>query len=201
MPNLNAPRGFVPKRFLTGASWNGQSNMYYIPSTDGSAFAVGDAVKSVALSDANGCMGVQKAAGADTVRGVIVGILPAAPYGQSFAGGPLDLAVQTIPAAKARAYYVLVCDDPNVLFEIMDDGLANLTATAVNKNASFTVANPVAPAVVSGSVLSTASVAVTNTLNVKLMGLSQQDDNAFGQYARWLVKFNLHELLGGTAGV
>lgn len=201
MPNLNAPRGFVPSRYLTGASWNGQTNMYYIPATDGSAYAVGDAVKSVALSDANGVMGVQKAAGTDAVRGVIVGILQASLYTPSLFAGPLDLSVQTIPAAKARAYYVLVVDDPFVLFEMQDDGLAALTATAVNKNASFTVANPTAPAVVSASVLSTASIATSAALNLKVMGLIQRDDNAFGVNARWLVKFNLHELLGGTAGV
>lgn len=201
MPNLNAPRGFVPKRYLNGTSWNGQTNMYYIPAADTSAYAVGDPVKSVALSDAIGTMGVQKAAGADAVRGVIVGIFVAPPYFTSLVGVGLDLSLQTIPAVKAKAYYVMVVDDPFVVFEVQDDGLSVLTATAVNKNASFTVANPTAPAVVSASVLSTAAIATTAGLNLKLLGLSQQDDNAFGQYARWLVKFNLHELLGGTAGV
>lgn len=202
MPNRNAPQGFVPVRYLTGSSWDGQSNMYFIPSTDGSAFAVGDAVKSAAGGDANGVPAVAKAAGTDVVRGVIVGCLPSAPYGQSLQGVALDLAVQTIPATKLKGYYVLVVDDPNVLFEVQDDAVGGpLTATACNKNATFTVANPAGVSQVSGSQLTIASVAVTSTLNLKIVGLSQRDDNAFGANAKWLVKFNLHELLGGTAGL
>jgi hypothetical protein len=201
MANPNVRRGFVPSRYLNGSAWNGAVNMYYIPSTDASVISVGDPVKSVALSDANGTMGVQKAAGTDAVRGVVVGFLPAPPFGQSFQAGLLDLAIQNLPATKTKAYYALVVDDPFVLFELQDDGLAALTATAVNKNAIFTVANPTAPSFNSASVLSTASVAVTATLNLKIMGLIQRDDNAFGVNAAWLVKFNLHELLGGTAGV
>lgn len=201
MPNLNAPRGFVPSRYLNGASWNGQTNLYYIPAADGSAYAPGDVVKSAAVSDANGVMGIQKAAGTDVVRGVIVGFMVAAPYGVNLQAPALDLSIQTVPAAKSRAYYALVVDDPSVIFELQDDGLSALTAAAVNKNASFTVANPSGIAQNSASVLNTASVATTNTLNLKIMGLVQRDDNAFGVNAKWLVKFNLHELLGGTTGV
>lgn len=201
MPNLNAPRGFVPSRYLNGASWNGQTNLYYIPAADGSAYAPGDVVKSAAVSDANGVMGIQKAAGTDVVRGVIVGFMVAAPYGVNLQAPALDLSIQTVPAAKSRAYYALVVDDPSVIFEVQDDGLSALTAAAVNKNASFTVANPSGIAQNSASVLNTASVATTNTLNLKIMGLVQRDDNAFGVNAKWLVKFNLHELLGGTTGV
>ena len=95
----------------------------------------------------------------------------------------------------------MVVDDPAVIFEIQDDGLNALTATACNKNASFTVANPTGLSQLSASVLNTGSVATTNTLNLKIMGLIQRDDNAFGVNAKWAVKFNLHELLGGTAGV
>lgn len=200
MPNLNAPKGFQPSRYLNGTSWNGQTNVYCIPQADASAYAVGDAVKSAAGGDANGVQYLQKAAGTDAVRGVIVGVLPVAPN-PSLKGVTLDLTTQLIPATKAKDYYVMVVDDPNVLFEIQDDGLSALTSTACNKNASFTVANPSGIAQLSGSVLSTASVATTNTLNLKIMGLVQRDDNVFGVNAKWVVKFNLHELLGGTAGV
>ena len=201
MANLNAPKGFVPSRYLSGAGWTGAVNMYYIPSTDSNIYSPGDAVKSVALSDSVGTMGIVKAAGTDVIRGVIVGFLAAPLFGQSFQGVPLDLTIQNIPAIKTKAYYALVVDDPNVLFEVQDDGLAALTATSVNKNAIFTVANPTAPAQNSASVLSTSSVSTTNTLNLKIMGLIQRDDNTFGANAKWLVKFNLHELLGGTSGV
>lgn len=201
MVNLVRPRGFVASRMLSGAAWSGGVNMYWIPSTDTNQYNPGDAVKSVANADGNGLPAVTKALGTDTVRGVIVGCLRQTPNNTSLVGTNLDLTVQNIPATKLQAYYVLVVDDPDVLFELQDDGLAALTATASNKNASFTVTNPTAPAQNSASVLSTASVATTITLPLKLMGLKQSPDNAFGVNAVWIVKFNQHELMGGTAGV
>lgn len=200
MANLNAPRGFVPIRTITGASWNAAQNMYYIPSTDGSAYYPGDAVMTVAAGDANGIMGIQKATGTSTVRGVITGILVATPNNPSLQGTVLDLSLQYVPATKARAYYVLVADSPETIFEIQDDGLSALTATAVNKNASFTVAVPSGASQMSASVLTTASIATTNTLNLKVLGLVQRVDNAFGVNAKWQVMFNQHELMGGTTG-
>lgn len=201
MANLNAPRGLVPVRYLDGSAWNGATNMYYIPASDASIYSPGDMVKTVALSDANGVMGIQKALGTDTIRGVIVGFLQSAPYQTSLLAPSLDLTLQNIPAVKTKAYYALVVDDPTVIYEVMDDGLSVLPATSVNKNCSMTVTNPTAPAQNSATVITTASVAVTQALNFRLMGLVLRDDNAFGQYARWLVRANQHELIGNTAGV
>jgi len=202
MANQVAPRGFVPARYLNGAAWNGATNLYYIPSTDNNQYNPGDAVKSAAGADANGVPQVVKAGGTDTVRGVIVGILTANPNNPSLVGSNLDLTVQNTPSTgKTRDYYVLVVDDPQVLFELQDDGLSALTASAANKNASFTVTNPTSPQQNSASVLSTASVNTTQALNLRIMGLSQKPNNAFGAYAIWIVKFNQHELMGNTAGV
>lgn len=201
MANLIAPRGFVPSRYLDNSNYNGACNMYVVLQAEANQINVGDPVKSAANADANGIPAVTKAAGTDTVRGVVVGVLAANPQNPSLVGTTLDLTVQNIPATKAKDYYVLVADDPAILYEIQDDGLAALTATSANKNATFTVANPTAPQQNSASVLSTASVATTSTLNLKIVGLVQRADNAFGVNAKWLVKFNQHELMGNTAGV
>ena len=201
MPNLVAPRGFTPSRYLNNSPYNGAANMYYIPQADATQLNVGDAVKSAPTADANGIAAVTKALGTDTVRGVIMGVLIANPNTPSFVGINLDLTIQNIPASKAKDYYVLVADDPSLAFELTDDGLAALTASATTKNASFTVTNPTSPQQNSASTLSTASVATTAALPLKILGLVQRADNAFGINAKWLVKFNQHELMGNTAGV
>lgn len=201
MANVNQPKGFVPSRYQNASSYNGASNLYCIPSTDGSMFSVGDAVKSVVGGDANGIPNVQKATGTDAVRGVIVGVLPAGMNNPSLVGVNMDLTQQNIPATKTKAYYVLVADDPDLLFEVMDDGLFALTATSCNKNASFTVANPTLPAQNSASVLATGTVGTVNTLNLKLIGLVQRPGNGYGANALWLVKWNLHEFASPTVGV
>lgn len=202
MANAVGPRGFVPSRYMDGSAWNGATNMYVVLSTEANQINVGDVVKSAANGDANGIPAVTKITnGTDTGRGVVVGCLAANPNDPSLVGTMLDLTLQNIPATKAKNYYVLVVDDPNVLFEIQDDGLAALTATSCNKNASYTVTNPTAPAQNSASVLSTASVNTTNTLPLKLVGLAQKPNNAYGANANWLVRFNVHELYGSTSGV
>jgi len=202
MPNLNAPKGFSPVKYLNGAPWNGAVNVYYIPSTDALIYSPGDAVKSLAQSDANGVPGVVKAAGTDMLRGVIVACLVTPPNGPSLLGTSLDLAVQNIPAAKTKAYYVLVADDPNVLFEIQDNGLSVIAATSMSKNFTFTVANPTAPGQNSASVLLNSSVGTAATLNLRLMGAVQRDDNDPSLVnAKWLVKLNMHELSSATVGI
>lgn len=204
MANFRAPRGFFPVRYLNGSAWNGAMNLYHIPSTDTSIYSPGDAVVTAATgADANGIPDVAKATGTATIRGVIVGCLLANPNQPSIVGTNLDLTVQNIPSAKTRDYYVLVVDDEKVVFEIQDDGITtgNLVAASVGLNASFTPANPTAPQQNSGTVLLSSSFATTAGLNVKLLGLAQRPNNAFGAYATWLVVFNQHELQGNTAGI
>jgi hypothetical protein len=202
MANLQAPKGFVDVSSFAAGSISMRGNMYYIAAADTNQFNPGDAVVSAAVSDGNGIMGVTKnTTGTGLVRGVILGCYIAPPNNPSIQGTNLDLTVQNIPATKTKAYYVLVQDNPEAVFELQDDGLNVLTATAVNKNASFTVTNPTAPGQYSATVLLTSSVATTQGLSLRLMGLSQRVNNGFGAYATWLVMFNQHELMGNTAGV
>jgi len=205
MANFIQPRGFVPARYLNGAAWSGGANMYHIPAADANQYNPGDVVLSAASgADANGIANVTKnTTGTGVVRGVIIGCLLANPNQPSIVGTNLDLTVQNIPATKTRDYYVLVVDDPKVVFQIQDDGIttANLVAASVGLNSSFTVTNPTAPAQNSATVLLSSSFAVTAALTVKLLGLSQLPNNAFGANATWDVIFNQHEFQGNTAGV
>lgn len=203
MANLQAPFGLKPSRYRDGSNWNGAANLYYIPAADGNQYNVGDVVKSAAGGDANGIPQVVKAAGTDTLRGVIVGVLVAPPNLPSIVGVNLDLTLQNIPATKAKDYYVLVVDDQGVLFEVQDDGIttANLVAASCNKNCSLTITNPTSPQQNSATVILSSSIAATAALNIKLLGLKQQPNNSYGAYATWVCMINQHELQGGTAGV
>ena len=202
MANAIRPTGFSPVKTLNGGEWSAQTNTYFIPSTDGSAYYIGDTVKSAANADATGIPAVQKCVSGDNPRGVIVGVYVVGPSSPtSLVGAALALENPFVPATKAKGYYVQVADDPNTIFAIQDDGLAALTATSANKNATYTVAAPTSPQTISATVMATGTVATTSTLPLRIMGLRQSVDNAFGVNATWLVKFNNHELLGATAGV
>ncbi len=207
MANPISPIGFRPIRTGVG-NYSGRTNIYYIPATDTSQYGIGDAVKTVAGADANGIPAVQKSTGAaaEYQRGVIVAVLAVPAVGTpSLIGIPLALERINIPATKTQAYYVEVLDDPFQLYALQDDGLNLLTAAASNKNASFTPTNPTAPLQNSQTVLTTASVAVTANLPLKIAGLFQAvapgGGNQFGLNAVWVVRFNLHELsASGVAG-
>lgn len=204
MPTLNAPWGLAPVEMGDGSPWNGACHRYYIPSTDGSAYYIGDVVKSAAAADANGVPGVAAAAGTDTLRGVIVGVEQAAPDAVSLVGTDLPLSLCNIPATKTRDYYVYVVDDPNVIFEVQGDGTAtNQTAANANKNCSLTIAAPSNTSVPnSATVISSATINTTNTLNIKLMGLSnRRPSTGFGTYSIYRCRINQHELMGGTTAI
>lgn len=198
MANVNAPSGFSPIQYGGSASSNQQVRTYYIPSTDTSAYYVGDVVKTAAGGDGNGTPTVVKAASGDTVRGVIVGVLQANPNNPSIQGTNLDLTITGVPATKTAPYYVLVNDDPNQVFEIQGDSTA-FTSADSNKNASYTVAAPSLSSQLSATVLT--GTTTSSTAALKIVGFEQIPGSVIGAYARFMVLFNTHELIRPSAGV
>lgn len=201
MANTNAPSGLSPVQYLSGSPWNGQARRYYIPSNDTNAYAIGDPVKTLSGGgDANGVSGVVLAtAGAgNAIRGVIVSAGGTKYGGMSADPGNLDTTV--IPATKTKAYYVMVADDPNILFAAQENSLVStLAAEDVGENIDLVAGTN--SGYLSGWMLNSSSVTTGATLQCKLMQLIQSADNAIGQYGKWLVKINNHELAAATAGV
>lgn len=198
MPNANRPSGLSPVQFLTGATWNGQARTYFIASTDTNAFAIGDPVASSGSADSNGVPGITLATAGtgNPIRGVIVGLGTE----ESLMADPDNLNTTVVPATKTKAYYALVADDPGIIFEAQEIGTGTaLTAAEVGLNANLVAgANN---GYLSGWQIDNSGEGAGSTLQVRLLGLARRQDNAFGQYAKWLVKINNHELAAGTAGI
>ena len=208
MANANRPNGLTAVKHLITGEYNGQGNMYWIPAADTNAYAVGDPVASTGTGDANGVPGVilATAGTGNPIRGVILGIGTANTGGFTYAPesalyNAINLNTIIRPAgAQATDYYVLVGDDPNIIFEVQEIGTGTvLTNTAIGNNANLVAgANN---GYQSGWQLNNVGVTTTATLQVRILGLSRRFDNTFGQYQKWLVKINNHELSAGTAGV
>lgn len=188
MANRNAPAGFSPVSYLNGADWNGQARRYYIPSTDTSAFYIGDLVVSAeGASDgvvqgevSIGVPQIEKAVAGGETRGVVVGIgLNVINTGQSY-----------IPATKSQDYFIYIADDPQLIFAVQGDNSTTLATSCIGKFADFTVATPPAEGV-SATVLATATIASDPSLPLRILGLYRGD---FTAYATFLVALNLHEL-------
>jgi hypothetical protein len=211
MANTARVNGFSPVRYTSGAPYNGACNRYAIPVTDTTAsYAIGDVVMSAGGSDANGVLYVKKIPVANAsdfkALGVVVGISPV-DAGVSLVGATLDLTQLYIPdGTRTAVRYVLVADDPNLLFEVSagttatnftlakaryNAGICSNTGSDVTYDISQASLTPSAP--VSNVVLSSATVDTTNTLPVQMLGLVQRIDNEVGAYSRILCRFNNHE--------
>lgn len=198
MPNYNAPAGLTPVEYLSGAPWNGKARRYHIPSSDTNAYAIGDPVTLNGTADARGVPGVVLATPGSGMIGPIVGAGGLAYGGMS--ADPTNLNTTVIPATKTKDYYVLVADDPNIIFEVQEIGTGTpLAAADVSLNANLVAAAN--SGYMSGWLLTNTTEATTATLDVKLMGLRQIPNNDFGFYAKWNVLINNHRYRTGIAGV
>ena len=201
MANTNRPAGFVPRKYLNGAPWNGQARLYSIAASYGTALYIGDPVISSGTADANGIPGIALGAGSGALRGVIVGL------GKSRTAmvNPSNLDITYRPASDPSVWYAMVVDDPNVLFEIQEESNGTaLAATEIGLNQISLLG--AGNGFVSGWQVRSATgatPATTATLQLRLMGLVQRPGNEFGAYAKHLVQINVHELAHGTgaAGV
>ena len=197
MANANRPSGFSPVQYLNGSPWNGQARIYSIAAAYTTALYIGDPVKSSGTADANGVPGIILGATTGALRGVIVGLGSA----EGLIANPKNLDITYRPAAaQATDWYAMVVDDPQVLFEVQEN--ANGTALAATEIGLNTISvSGTGNGFLSGWMLASATdaaPAATATLQLKLMGLVRRQQNAFGAYAKHLVKINVHELGTGT---
>lgn len=199
MANPNRPNGLSPISSAVGAH-NWQTNLYAIANDASNTYAIGDVVKTAAGCDVNGVPLVTKAASGDVPVGIIVGFRVADP-GLSLVGSNLNLNILYLPKSSGTRY-VMVCDDPNVIFEVQMDATA-ITLANLHKNSNLTITaddtTALASSPVSSTVLTGSTVNTTNTFIVRMLGLVQRDDNQItsatvaGAYCRVRAKFNAHE--------
>lgn len=200
MANTDVVKGLKPVKHFSGAPYNGQANMYLLPSSDGTATFLGDLVKLAGSAGAAGtvvygidCEGMptiaQSAAG-DTHVGVVVGFL----------ANQDNLALRHRAASTNRI--ALVADDPSLIFEVQEvSGGTALTAAAVGLNANVVVNAGNATTGLSGMELDNSTEATTADLDVQIIGLAKYPDNNIGEHAKWLVRINDHAYGEGVAGV
>ncbi len=189
MANLDIPSGLKPIKHLNGSSWSGKTNVYYIPSTDATPLYKGDAVKLAGSADTLGKFPtVAQAAAGDALVGVVAG----------FGDNPYIMIQADTPIRTYRpastGLYVLVVDDPDVIFEAQEDSVgAALAATDVGDYVDLVVA--------SGSVMNRGSYMeidssskLSTTAQLRLLRVVDREDNALGDHCKWEVFIAEHTL-------
>ena len=206
--NTNVARGLIPYAHYDGSVWNGSGNIYYVASGYATSLFIGDPVVTHSASnDANGIPAVQVGVTGSPIIGVMLGIVDGGP----FAATPITV-TRDLPTyhPASTAQYILVCDDPTVLYLVQDDASSN-TAFApqlwAGKNANFVSGSGNTTTGYSGYQLAASGVATTSTLDLKIIRPLNSADNLIGtttntnMNAKWLVKLNNYEYANQTAGV
>jgi hypothetical protein len=105
-------------------------------------------------------------------------------------------------AVVASDIVATVVDDPNALFLVQASGVAGNTCVGLNADLVQTTAGNTTSGV-SGLELSTGTLAATQALNVKVVGISSVpgEDDVTSAYANLIVVINEHLYRGPTAGV
>lgn len=206
MANANAARGLIPYRHFDGSYYNGAGTLYSVPAAYATSLFIGDPVDIISGSnDAFGIPAVKLATVASPIVGVIIGI---ADGGDS---GAITAVTRDLPIyhPASTLQYVLVEDDPNVLYWTQDDASAQATAPTLwaGKNANLVSGSGSTITGYSGWQLAASTVATTNTLDVKIIRPLQQADNVISgtantnMNAKWLVKLNNYRFANQIAGV
>lgn len=214
--NVAAAFGLRPLRNKAGAPYNGSMRLYYVPATDGTALYIGDPITTAGAS-----AGTSLGSNAAAYYQYFPGTLPICKLATAGDSNPImgavvgffaEQASSTMYRAASTARGVWVCDDPEMEYIIMDDGVATLNigagagssgfATGNNGNLNLSTYSGSTATGLSGATLSTTlSTSGASTGQLKIMGLySGVKNNSNTANAVWRVMINNHLLVAGTTG-
>lgn len=202
MANLNTPFGLRPANNFGTGPYTGDIHHYAVPASDVTAIYVGDPVKLVGTASIISSQGgevlpnVAQAATGDTIVGVVVGVLA-------------DTRDSLVYRAASTLRVLLVCDDPNAVFEIQQvTGGTPLNSNDIGLNANFVVAAGSTVTGQSGVTLDNSTEAGINTLDLKIVGVPNRVDNDTGtavstgvDASKFYVRINRHQYVNQIAGV
>lgn len=190
MANQNTPFGLIPVRHATGGLV--RSNRYEIASALASNIYRGSGVIAV-----NTTKRINVAAAGNRLRGVFQQVTYFDANGDvqirpRWASGT---AIKTGTVAEA-----IVFDDPDLLFAVQVSGSAGLVADDIGNFADLVIGTGSAVTGQSADLLNQATLTATLGTGGQLFidELYRQTGNAYGQYAKALVRINEHDFRGST---
>jgi hypothetical protein len=205
MASVSRLNGFRPVKHLTGAPYNGQAGIYFVPASNSDVIMVGDVVKLA--GDGRSPVGVptvaRHAGGAtEAAVGVVVGVLFTGVGDAQNIPPVTDLNTPVYRRASTDRY-LLVADAVDLVFEAQTSG-ATFAATDVGQNCRVAVTAGNTASGSSGMSIDLANQGTTATLPLKIVGFPNRPDNLIGDpFTSAYVTINNHQYKGGTgtAGV
>lgn len=192
MANSTVGFGLEPVGYVDGTPYTGACNKYYHDSGDSTALFKGDPVVLAGSASTDGYPTVIRATvgtavTTDYITGVVVGFQPLATR------EPLNY------GAASTGYYVLVADDPKLLFRIKSDGTT--VATDVGSSCQIIAGSGNTYTGLSGFKLDESEVANTATDQLIIVGIPNDPSNSIGADGDYLVRINMHTSRLGSAGI
>ena len=183
MSNNSTPFGLRPVRYRNGASWNGATQRCFIHADYGTALYIGDIVVLTAATDDQDTtahhISVKKG---DVTSAAIYGVIA------SFDHKPTSL--ETVYSPASTEAYANVVTDPNVIFQIKDDGSGTPSKLYPGQNCDMADAGGSTVTGLSGISMAASTILDTQALNLHILGLSDFVGNDLADYAVWDVIIN-----------
>lgn len=185
MANTSRPRGLIP----ISQPYGNIRVTYYEAITGQNIFRY----QPVAL-DANGRVIVATASNMTVLVGSVVGFLDGAwgPIDDSFPYMPTNPVAHT----TGGVMHIAVADDPQQEFMIEEDtGGGALDAQAINAGAVFTYIATTGNTTtgISNAVLDRSAIGTGTDLTLRLIRKWDKEDNAYGDYCKWVVQIVRHQ--------
>ena len=193
------PFGLTPIRYKSGAPYNGACNRYSVAAGEANNIFIGDPVIISGTGDALGVPGVARAAAGSNITGVVVG------FGAVHnASAGATTALNRGYRVASEADYVLVADDPMLLFAVEEDAVGGALATTdIGNNADLVAGTGSVYTKRSGYMLDSSTKATTSA-QVRIWGFDQTIGNTIGGTGPvWLVSIveATETPAAGTTGV
>lgn len=195
MANPNIVRGLIPVCDAGGKPYSGAGGVYCMPASDANNRFIGDPMVPTGASDAFGVpiVTIATAGGGNNTIGPITSIV-------NDPNGAFTV-TRDLPVFRQASVltYVLIADDPTLLFEIQES--AAILANDAMFNANFVAGAGSTVSGFSGWQLNSGTVANTQNFQLRIRRPVSRADNAIGTNGKWLVSINQHTYGPNTAGV
>lgn len=191
MANSDSPQGLRPVKYLSGTNYTGAGNVYHVASGDSVVINPGDPVIVKGTSDTRGIPDVSKATAGATNR--ITGVMISMTNGEGTV-----LQDSNVSTTASTSQYILVSDDPNVVYDVQVSGA--FAVTDVSNTADLLIPVSTIDGKSQAEVNSSA-MAVGATGQVRILRLRDVENNEVGTNANIEVVINLPTTANDIAGV
>jgi len=197
MANTQNAFGLRPVKYRNGSPWNGQLTPYYVRSDDATALFIGDPVDIIGEANQSEYLGFPAGTLSAVTRATVGDVPGTGSYIVGVVCGVLPVTSEsTTYRAASTERVVMVCDDPNVVFQIQDDGGGSLDYDTIGLNAVLIAGTGSTVTGLSGFALdggTTDPPAADASNQLLILGMSNISGNTIGSdYAIWDVIINQH---------